>query len=54
MFVRKKKNRSGSTTVVVVDKTDNGYREIKNFGTTSDSSEIQRKYIQAIRWVSTY
>lgn len=54
MFVRKKKNRSGSVTVVVVDKTDNGYREVKNFGTSSDSTEVQRKYIQAKRWLSTY
>ena len=40
MFVRKKKNRSGSVSIVVFDKSDGIYREIKSFGSSSDILEI--------------
>ena len=33
MFVRKRRNRSGSSSVVVVNKRDGKIGEIKNFGT---------------------
>ena len=41
MFVRKRKNRSGSITVVVVDKSSGKFRELANFGSSSDPEEIQ-------------
>ncbi|MCQ2259490.1 MAG: hypothetical protein MJZ41_16115 [Bacteroidaceae bacterium] len=34
MYVRKKHNRSGSTSVVVVSKASGKYKEIKSFGYT--------------------
>ncbi len=33
MYVRRKKNRSGSISVVVVSKSSGHYKEIKSFGT---------------------
>ena len=41
MFIRKKKNRSGTTSVVVVDKIKGAYKEIKPIGTSNDDSEIE-------------
>ena len=40
MFVKKKPNRSGSTTVVVVEKEKGASRYLKTIGTSSDSAEI--------------
>ena len=41
MFVRKKKNKSGSYSIQIIDKTD-GYRVIKSLGTARDPNEIAR------------
>lgn len=41
MYIRKKKNRSGTTSVVVFDKR-NGYRELHTVGVSSDPVEIER------------
>jgi hypothetical protein len=46
MFIRKKKNRSGSTSIVVIDKRNGNFREIKTIGTSSKESEIENLYIQ--------
>lgn len=54
MYVRQKKNRSGSTSVVVVNKLNGTYQEIKNFGTSSDSKEIASMCDAAHHWISTY
>lgn len=54
MFVRKKRNRSGSTSIVVVDKSDGTYREVRSFGTSSDLAEIDRLYGKATEWISSY
>ena len=42
MLVRKRKNRSGSITVVVVDKSSGKFRERANFGSSSNPEEINR------------
>lgn len=54
MFVRKKKNRSGSTSVVVVDKSRGKFVEVKNFGTSSSEQEINVLVSQAHDWINTY
>ena len=54
MFVRKKKNRSGSTSVVVVDKSNGVYHEVKSFGASSDSTAIARLHKEASDWISNY
>lgn len=41
MFVRKKRNRSGSVSVQVIDKS-NGYRVLKTMGSSRDPHEVQR------------
>lgn len=53
MFIRKKKNRSGSTSVVIVSKSKGYYEEIRNFGTASDESEVARLCSDARQWLSS-
>ncbi len=52
MFVRKKKNRSGTTSIVVVEKRNGIYREIITIGTSSSSSEIESLYSRGKKWIS--
>jgi len=42
MFVRKKRNQSGSVSVQVVDKRGGGYRVLKSIGVARDLEEIER------------
>ncbi len=42
MFVRKKKNKSGSISVQIIDKTGGSYRVIKTLGSSQDIDEIER------------
>ena len=41
MFVRKKKNRSGSVSVVVVDKSHGRFSEIRQFGVAHTEAEAR-------------
>lgn len=41
MFVRKKRNQSGTVSVQVIDKSD-GYRVLKSFGSSDDPVEVAR------------
>jgi transposase len=50
MFIRKKKNRSGTTSVVVVDKSRGSFRELVTIGVSNDSSEIESLCRQGKRW----
>ena len=52
--MRRKRNRSGSITIVVVDKSEGKYREIKTFGTSTDPDEIDRFALEAGRWISGF
>lgn len=54
MFLRKKKNRSGSTSIVVIDKCKGIYKEVKTIGTSSNDSEIESFYQQGKKWISCY
>ncbi len=54
MFVRKKSNKSGTTTVVVVDKSGGSFHPIKTFGTSSDPKEIEQLFRKAWEWVQRY
>lgn len=47
MFIRKKKNRSGSTSVVVIDKSRGFYKEVITIGVSKDEEEIAHYYEQA-------
>ena len=50
MYVRKKKNRSDSTSVVVVSKKSGRYEEVKSFGASTNPEEITQLYRQAMEW----
>jgi len=54
MYVRKKKNRSGTTSIVVVEKRKGVYREIKTIGTSNDATEIESLIRQGKRWISSH
>ena len=54
MFVRKKKNRSGTISVVVVSKAQGKFREIRNFGTARSDAEAEILCNEARHWLSTY
>ena len=54
MFVRKKKNRSGSISVVVVQKLRGRYHEVKTFGTGKSESDVAELSRKAKEWVRSY
>jgi hypothetical protein len=54
MFVRKRKNRSGTTSVVVIDKSGGKFRELKTIGVSSDEKEISAFYLTGSRWIATH
>ena len=54
MFVRKKKNRSGSISVVVIDKSTGHFREVKTIGVSSDSKEIEELFQTGIKWIHSF
>ena len=54
MYVRKKHNRSGSTSVVVVSKTSGKYKEIKSFGSSTSEEEIESLCQRATAWTRSF
>ena len=54
MFVRKKKNRSGTVSVVVADKSSGRFKELKTIGVSSDPEEIARLEVKARQWIDGY
>lgn len=48
MFIRKKKNRSGSVSVQIIQKIGRDNKVIRTIGSSSDSSEIDKLYMQAL------
>lgn len=54
MFIRKKKNRSGTTSVVVVDKSRGVFRELATIGVSNDSSEIESLCRQGKKWIDLH
>ena len=54
MFIRKKKNRSGTTSIVVVDKSNGLFRELTTIGISSDEQAIAALYQQGKRWIDTH
>ena len=54
MFVRKKKNRSGTTSVVVAEKRKGVFRELRTIGVSEDKDEIKRLILEGKKWISTY
>lgn len=54
MFVRKKKNRSGTTSVVVVDKHGGKFKELHTVGIASSDEEIEKLCAQGKAWIDSY
>jgi hypothetical protein len=54
MFIRKKKNRSGTTSVVVVSKSKGKFRELKTIGVGSNDLEIQSLVLKGKEWMESY
>lgn len=54
MFVRRKKNRSGTTSVVVVDKHGGKFKELHTMGVSRDEMEIDRLYIEGRKWIKSH
>jgi len=47
MFVRKKQNKGGSTSILVIDRSHDKYKILKNFGCSSDVIEIEKLVARA-------
>ena len=54
MFVRKKKNRSGTISVVVVDKHGGKFKELHTIGVAHDKQEADTLCEEGKRWINTY
>ena len=51
MYVRKKRNRSGSISVVVVSKQSGRYSEVHVVGVSSNPATIEELYRQGLLWI---
>ena len=51
MFIRKKKNRSGTTSVVVVNKSHGKFKELITIGVSNDEVQIEQYINQARQWI---
>ena len=49
--VRKKKNKSGSISIHIVDRTNRGYKLVESLGSSKDTEEIEALYQQALKRV---
>jgi hypothetical protein len=54
MFVRKKRNRAGSTSVVIVSKVSGKTRYIKTIGISFHEQEISRLYQEGLLYIQQY
>ena len=54
MFIRKKRNRSGTTSVVVVDKHGGKFRELHTMGISRDEEEIAQLCLQGQAWIKRH
>ena len=54
MFVRRKKNRSGSTSVVVADKSSGTFTELKVIGVGMTEDEIRLLVKKGKEWIAHY
>ena len=51
MFIRKKRKRSGSVSVVVVDKAGGRFKEPVTISVSTDSKEIDRLVMEEREWI---
>lgn len=53
MFIREKKNNTGTISVQVIDKSTGSYRVLKTIGSSSDKSEIKNFVSQGKEYIQT-
>lgn len=53
MFIRKKNNRSGTISVVVVSKAHGKFTEVKKFGVAKSEEEADELFRKAQLWLHT-
>ena len=54
MFIRKKKNKSGTTSIVVVDKHGKKFKELHTAGVAVDNDEIEKLCAQGREWINRH
>ncbi len=54
MFVRKKKNKSGSISIQVIDKTSGKYKVLKTIGRSEDKQTIAMLFLEGQQWIRNY
>jgi transposase len=54
MFVKKKRNRSGTTSVVIAEKYSHNYKEHITIGISSDESKIKQLVAKGEQWIMDY
>jgi transposase len=54
MFVKKKRNRSGTTSIVVAAKSRQKYKEYLTIGISSDDTQIDEHVRQGQQWIREY
>jgi hypothetical protein len=54
MYVRKKPTRSGSISVIIVDKTGGKTHYLKTIGVSSDEKTIAELYNLGKKWITSY
>lgn len=54
MFIRKKKNKSGTTSIVVVDKHGKKFKELHTVGVAADNDEIEKLCVQGREWINRH
>lgn len=54
MFTRRKHNRSGTISVVVVDKSGGSFKEIHRMGVAHSDEEATALEAEARHWIATY
>jgi transposase len=54
VFIRQKKQRSGTISIQVIDKSSGKSRVIKTIGSSKDASEVAKLMVEAQNWLSHY
>ena len=58
MFIRQKKNKSGSTSVQIISKSSGKYQVVKTIGSSFDNSVIEelkihgKQEIERLKWLT--
>lgn len=51
MFVKRKKNRSGTTSIVVAEKKKGNYQELHTIGIAHNDEEAEKLAVQGREWI---